>query len=556
MAPGVADVRATTDARTNRAISLAAVAATFFALSLLALGLYAPAITHFFIADDLTNLHFVRSHDGPLTSFFVPGQMFSAPVTRSRYMPLHMVHWWVANAAFGDASWAYHVASLVQHAAAATVLVLLARALFRAPWTVAIAVGLLFAASRLNAQTAVWISAGYRATSAALLFSSVLLLVVVQRRRTAVVGSLALYATGLLMNPDLVIGPVVYGAFAADAWWTSRRRMPSSTTPDPQRSVRDEAGRHTLAALGAGALAAGFVCANLVSRARFPDPMSFGALPRLDRLAAFLGNLVVPFEASLTAKLLGVALVACGTILARQRYTGALLVSVLASALLWSSGNQPIAPRYLYIPAGFLTIACVQAGWRAFAALASKLACPAAARWTGTALVAGWMALHLWTVRQVDLPTFAYQATLPHRLHQLALTAPGARVLVTPVSNLPAADLAFFEGRLKFVRDASEATHVVQTGVDAYRARFGPRFGVAYWYLPWFTGPSAQPRSRRSRRRCDAIRTNPRGHFVRTSLHVWAWVPRRTRRGRLELVHAAPRQVCAPVRNPGPRPAS
>lgn len=426
---------------------------------------FGRAADYFFIADDLTNLHFVRTYTGGLGDFWIPGAVFSAPVTQSRYMPLHIWHWWALDAAFGDAVWAYHLLSFALHALVATLVVALARRLLELPWAPALCAGVIFAAYRLNSQSVVWVSASFRILSTALFLGALLLVLRPWQRQRDALAAAACFFLALFMNPDFVVGLAVFAVFAL-----SLRRH--------GRAI--EAGQMMTMTAWSFAMVAVFAAANVVSNQHFADDLELSLWPDPLRLALFVLNLLVPYDLPLAAKLAIVIALVALVVLFSRKHALALIGAAATSAVFWSLGNYALAPRYLYLPAIFTVLLLTQAGWGAVQVLTTRR------RWLGAVAVAGVVMVNIVAVRATDLVHFEYLAVLPQRLAEIRRTEERARVYV-PDNPLPKADLTFFEPNLEFVASPREATHVVRTGAASYEPILGKGFDDGYWYHPWFT---------------------------------------------------------------------
>jgi hypothetical protein len=440
-----------------------------FALMVLVTGvIFGRAVNYFFIADDLTNLHFVRTYTGGLGDFWIPGRVFSAPVTQSRYMPLHIWHWWALEAVFGDAVWAYHLLSFALHALVATLVVAVARRLLELPWGAALCAGLIFAAYRLNTQSVVWVSANFRILSTALFLGALLLVSRPWQRRGDGMAAGACFFLALFMNPDFVVGPVVFTVFAL-----SLRRHGRAVV----------AGQMVKMAVWSFAMVAIFAAANAISSRHFADDLELSPWPDPSRLALFVLNLLVPYDLPLAVKLaVVVALVALVALFSRK-HTLALVGAAATSAVFWSLGNYTLAPRYLYVPAIFTVLLLTQAGWGALQVLTTRL--EPRRQLLGAVAVTGVVVVNLVAVQTTDLVHFEYLAVLPQRLAETSRQAERARVYVAQ-NPLPKADLAFFAPNLEFVGSPQEATHVVRTGASSYRQILGEGFNDGYWHHPWF----------------------------------------------------------------------
>lgn len=425
--------------------------------------IYAPTMTHDFIADDLTNLDFIHHSRESLARAFIPGAAFSAPVTRSRYMPLHLVYWWVTARLFGDTAAPYHVLCTALHAAVATAVAVAARLVFAASWRAAVVAGLLFATNRLHAQSVIWVSVGFRLLATLMVLIGLIFLHKARRSRVGVAVFSAAFVASLLMNPDVLVIPLLTGAMSLN--WRGEVH-------------RDRRWRQaTWIAGGACVL---FVAANHWSQRVFPDPLGWRRAPDPQTLLTCLTSLLLPF--ALPGALKVAALAAASAVLiafARTRRCAAWTGCALGAALLWSFSTYEITPRYLYLPSALFTPVLVAAlaqdkgpRWRALPAFGALALAIASVR-------------GLWTT---DIPSFAYLSELPRRLRITATTAePGTRVFIAPASDLPPADLAYFTPPLRFVSNPAQAQVVVNTGVEEYRDRLGPHFGERYWFQPWFT---------------------------------------------------------------------
>lgn len=426
--------------------------------------LYRPALRHWFIADDLVNLDFVRRHEGSWLKYLSPLAAYSDPVTRSRYKPLYVYYFRAADLAFGDRPWAWHALSLLWHVAAAMCVYALARRLFRDPLAPVLA-ALLFASTRLHSQMVVWVSANYRLLSAVLTLGAVLSL---DARSSAwAVGACALLFTlSIGMNPESVVLLPILGAIL----WLHRR--------DPSRA------RTSLSALAACApVALAFVAANRVSQRRFPD-LPIALTPDPSRVLLFFANLAVPFAVPLSVKVLGACAVVAAALSLRDRRVRAMLLCALACALFYAVLEYPLAPRYLYLASAFWSVVLARLIARAARRTSSRPALAAAALATPLVLASAW------ALRETDLEDLGYLACVGERLTpvQREARARGRRLAVhiQPVSSLDARNLAFFRDELRFVPTCAQADRVVDSGYARCRARFGPGFDEDYWYLPWF----------------------------------------------------------------------
>lgn len=440
---------------------LAAVFALLFALTA---SLYAPAVRHHFIADDFINLDFVRHPPSPWATFLHPARAYSDPVTASRYKPGYVYYLALTDAALGDRAWAWHLLSLLLHAAVAAEVYLLAQRLFRDEAT-ALGAATLFATWRLHAQMVVWMSASYRLASAALLLGAIL--AATGRRRRAVPLAAGLYLLAQAMNPEaIVLLPMLAGALAY-------LRLGPSPSPAGARRVAQ-------VLLAVAPIGLFFLAANRVSLRSFPE-LPISLLPDPRRVGLFVLDLLVPFEVPRWARAAVVALVVAAAWRRRDPRLALLGGCVLVGACFAGVLRYPLAPRYLYLAAAASSIA-LAALLRAATARGGRSAM--------ALVVAGLVLGNAWALRTTDLAHLGYLAQPGERLaavqREARRSGRRATVFLQPPSTLDARNLAFFRREVRFVDDATCAEHVVPSGHDRALRRFGPALDRDYWYMPWF----------------------------------------------------------------------
>jgi hypothetical protein len=458
------------------------VAVLFLVLAATVFAIYRPALGHFFIADDLINLDFVRSYRGSLSDFVDPTQTYSDPVTQSRYKPLYTYYLYALDGLFGDRAALYHAWSFLLHALVALSVFLLARRLALS-LPVAVSAAFLMLCYRLNSQMVVWISANYRLLSV-LFFLLAILAVYSRRFRLGLVFTASFFGLGLFMNPDVLVLPAILGLFAAYYRFGSLR--------DGQL-----ARRFFQAAMVCGIVALVFVVLNVISGRYFPDrPVSL--VPSPSRVLAFGQTLVAPVAAASALKILLLAALLAMVVVARDARLWLLLGACAVGALFWGMlSAYPLTPRYFYLfvcfyaialPSLLQRLASTLIGW-----LERRRAEPRRARpaFVLVALMTCLVTANVVAIRSRDLVSFEYLALLGRKLDAIALTAKRkgvrARVYIRPRSHLGKRDLAFFRHHIAFVDKPEQATDVVDTMRARYRRLFGPRFDHRYWHFPWLT---------------------------------------------------------------------
>lgn len=462
-------------------------AAAVALLAALTFALYGPALGHYFIADDLTLLAFVRGYRGSWLAFLVPGHLYSDPVTRSRYLPLTLYYHAALDALLGGHALAYHLVSLSMHAAVGALVGRLAWSLYRDRAVAAVAAAL-FVGWRLQSQAVAWIATGPRLPSTGLALLC-LLWAREGRGRWAAPAAVAAFALALPMNAELAVMPAILASFllgevdgGATGAAPARRRQ--------RRTVL----------LGCTAVTALFLLATWRSEQAFPARPATLA-PDLARVLLFTANLFVPFAVPLALKLALATGAVTAAVWLRDRRLRVLLSSIAASALLWGMLRPyPLMPRYLYLAWAFGAIVVARVLCLAGAAIAKALPggrgpellrSPERRRAAAAAMAtAPLLALSAWSIRSVDLVHQEYLALLPCRLArvQAEARASGRRlhVFVRPSSHLGGADLAYFEPELQLVPSPAAADRIVDTDLARYRDRLGPRMADRYWFLPWF----------------------------------------------------------------------
>jgi len=454
-------------------------------LFVLGCAVYWPSLDNYFIADDLTELDFLRHYRGSWLVFLDPSKMFSDLVTHSRYRPVYVYYKWALSALFHEDVLGYHVLSLGLHALAGVAVLILAWRLFSDRLT-AVTAAVLFVIWRLQSQMVVWIACNYRIVSVALVLWGIVALY--GRRRTlgiaCCVGSLVL-AIG--MNPELVVVPAILGCFAV------YYRVGRGAEPELGRRFAVATAGHVLVTIG-------FVIATRISSRIYPVKAVSGT-PDLARMLRFLANLFVPFECPLGAKLAIVALIFVVVLYLRDARLLLLAAIVSGCALTWGFFRAyTLTPRYLYLASPFASILLGRfasrfseraSAWLRDERLPAFLRPGERRRWAVLALlVVPLVFANVRAIVTLDLVHFEYLALLGQRLSDVQREArqrgEPARVFIDPASHLAQGDMDFFHPEIEFVDSPQAATRIVETDVERYRRRLGPNMADDYWFMPWF----------------------------------------------------------------------
>ncbi|WP_394824808.1 hypothetical protein [Pendulispora albinea] len=437
--------------------------------------IYARALGGYFIADDLTELDFIRRYEGSWLAFLDPSKMYGDPITHSRYRPLSIYFKWTLNMLFGDHAVAYHVVSAGLHALSAVAVLLLARRLFSDRLTAVLA-AVFFTFWRSQSQTVAWITCNFRLCTFALVLWGLVALHELRRGWGIAVclGSFVL-AVG---NIELVIAPAVSACFYL------HYRFGKSAAPELAR-------RFALATAGLAAITVAFLYASVISNRVFPvaPPAS---TPDLDRALRFLANLFVPFQCPLGLKLALVALVFLGAFLPPGRVdTKLLLLLTLVSgcALMWAFLRAyALAPRYLYFASVFGSMALAHLVNRIATFLSRWPTNGTRARWVSATVLGGALVgANVHALETVDMVHFEYLGLLGQKLAALRseVQRRGERARVYIESQYTPYDRHFFAPELEFVDAPEKASHVVDADTAYYQRRLGPDL-IDYWFVPWF----------------------------------------------------------------------
>lgn len=444
---------------------------------------YGPALDESFIADDFTNLGFVRALERPWFEFLLPTRAYSDPVTRSRYKPLYVYYYGAIEELFGEQAFAYHLLGLLFHVGTALLVSRLGLRLGLGPRAAAGA-ALLFALWRLHWQTVTWISASYRSLAAGLGLAALLAL---HGRRGAPSLALnaALYAAATLLNPELImLSPQIVILYVALRSHLGARA----------EHVRRFAG----ASVGCAVVAVVLAAASALSARTFGE-QPIALVPHIERALLFLVNVFVPFDAPLALRLALVAALAAAPLWRRDRIGLGLLGCVGVAALFWSlMPAYPLTPRYLYLASAFASLLLVRVAGAEVSAACSTLerrgrwarrGARALSRAPALGLVA-LLTLNTWLIRQRETVHYACLAQVGDQLMQVKQTSARrgvrAEVFIEPPSHLAKSDLAFFRQHIDFVALPGPETHTVRTDLTYCRRHLGAAFGELYWSLPWF----------------------------------------------------------------------
>jgi Flp pilus assembly protein TadD len=354
-------------------------------------------------------------------------------VTTFRQANWHPLTWisLQADAAIGSGKpWAFHVTSVVLHAAATVLLFLLLRTLTGCAGRAA-AVALLFAVHPLRAESVVWISERKDVLSQALGFGSLLVWAgwVATPSRARYAASLGLFAAALLAKPMMVTLPVLM--LLLDRWPLDRfdlvprlrEKLPFFGLSAASAIVTIAAQSQEGAVVGLSALSVGTRLANAsVAAVRYlvltlwpaglanPYPYDYAALSPARVLACTLVLLVLTVVAMVSWK--AKPHLAVGWFW--------YLVTLLPVSGIIQVGAQPMADRYTYLPLVGPVIATVWEITDRLRAVAGRRA-PAIA-WSLLAVVAVPEAMA--ASRQVGL----WRDTETLARHTLAVTPPNAAV--------------------------------------------------------------------------------------------------------------------------------
>ncbi len=442
------------------------------ALTLLFFGallcVYWEALGHFFIADDLCDLVFLRQARENIVEFLNPTLHFSDSSTKSRYLPLSLLFRVARNLAFEMSEWKYRIASYALHAVNAGLVCLIALELFK-DRVVAVSSATVFLLYRVHAQAVVWISAGHILLSAFFFFVALLSWMRGGRMRT--IASPSFYLVALLLHPTVLVFPVIAGLYS---WFTESRI--------PWRSL-------------AGLLAATAIAVllNIVSLRYFPTTAP-GYFFELKKLLGFLASLAAPFDVPTSLRLGIVAITAIWCLSSRDGRLMFLLAGMIAGGLFWNvfGKGYPLTPRYFYLYVPFASMMLVVIAKRGLAAVGEHLRL----RWSlerwGTVVFALTLGLvHVRALRAYDLFYLEWKQTETHDLFELMIEAQSEGrtkpVAVEPRLTLPACDRTFFENSLILLRPGQSAVDaaVTNTGEAAYSEKLMTKFSRKYWTFPW-----------------------------------------------------------------------
>ncbi len=438
-------------------------------LLLVVCAVYSGTLRQFFVADDFTNLAYLRDAEAPLWRWLDPAFRYSDPVTHTRYLPGRVYLLLLLVRSCGLVAARYHAVALLVHAGNALLVGHLGRTLFPARGTGALA-ALLFATARVNAQAVCWISCLPSLVGTSLLFASAAVYLGRERGVARRVVSLLLLFASLSLRADAAVSL----AFFASLWARDALR-------EQGRAARVTA---WLGLAGAGAYAA----LTWINLRCFPDPkMALGLSP--GRFYAFLADAFAPFEAPAAVKAAVVVGVVAATAMLRDRRASCALYGLALGALFWAVMTYlALTPRSFYACTCLSSVLLATLLRRAGGGLLGARSAPRAALFVGVVFCA-WSA---WEVRRREVVWFDYLATpgaALFRLHEqqraAGATAP-LRVRMAPYPLLIDADFAFFAPYLEVVKD-EDAAVVVETGASQFARYYGEDFGPAFWYLPWFT---------------------------------------------------------------------